>query len=437
MVELCRRLLITPGADAATLLPTLFRAQLKLADYDRAAQTLERLAQTSPPHTAADLDDLRGDLSLAANHPVEEAVEHWRAALAAHPANSEAILGKIADAYDADEDWSEAADALRAFLKAHPGHAARQARLAVCLLNDGEPEAADREMLAAVRLDAADDTVKATAPVFDRLRPQLAALRVLDARLNAFPATRANPAPDFRAGANTPEAAHLDRALILYRAGAYPAALADVEAVAEETPAHSVMALLLQAQCLWTLNSDEEAAALRVAKIADAAWFDDRARCDRLRAADTPVPPDPAGVSARQHAARSAILLEADQPVLALEEAEAAARPSEKTGPGNVEAQIVLAAALLRNDRATDALAAAKRATELDPRNADAWALRGRLEQESLADFPAAVDSLTRALAIRKEPRWLGRREVCLRTMGRLAEADRDARLATPAAKAN
>ena len=55
--------------------------------------------------------------------------------------------------------------------------------------------------------------------------------------------------------------------------------------------------------------------------------------------------------------------------------------------------------------------------------------LCGRLEQEA-ADFPAAVDSLSRALAIREDAKWLHRREACLRTLGRNAEADRDAQRA-------
>ena len=405
VVEICRRRLEQSPGDVDTL-REMFRAQLDLKDTDRAAGTLSILGKT--PASAALRAELRGDLAHAGHGTLDEAVADWREALAAQPADTPALLGKIADALDEAGRW-EAVDALRAFLRVKPDHAARTARLAVWLLTTGHPDEADKVALTADKLDAADDTVKAVAPVFDRLRPQLPALRKLGER----------PAP----------AARLDRAFIYYRAGAYAAALADARAVIADTGARNVAARMVAGQCLWRLDKQKEAVALRVANLENTKWFDDPRRCERLRAPDElPADADPAAV-VRTRAARAMTLLDADQPVLALDDAEVAIRAEEKSGRRTADTEVVLAAVLLRNARPAEALAAARRATADDPRNPDGWALCGRLEQEA-ADFPAAVDNLSRALTIREDVRWLHRRETCLRTLGRNAEANRDAQRA-------
>ena len=422
IVELCRRQLEGPAANAAELLTTMYQAQVELGDYTRAAQTLDRLEKASPTPPAGQVADWRGDLAVKAEKLAADSIAYWREALKARPDNAPAILGKIADACAKSEDWAAGVEALRASLQMKPDHAARHALLAGYLLNTGDLAGADKEIITATRLDAADDTVKAVAPVFDRLRPQLPALRALETQ-----AAKGKPgaAYDFRTGAKTSEAAHLDRALIFYRAGAYRSALPDLQAAADATGDTSLTIRLLRAQCLWLTDHAKEAIALRVAQIGNGIWFDDRARVDHLRAADTPA--GNGGISAKQHIARAGVLLDAGQPVLLLEEVEAGIRGGEASGTLANEAQLVFAAALFQNDRTGDALATAVRITEMDGKNADAWALRGRLEQEARADFAAAVNSLSRAIAIRSEPPWVRRREVCLRTLGRNAEADRDA----------
>lgn len=391
----------TQSPNDPKILEEAFRAQLDVEDYDRATATFARLEKTSAP--PATLSECRGDLAHASGKPLDEALTAWREA--AQPASTPALLGKIADALDAAGRWPEAADALRAFLKLKPDHAARTARLALCLLNAGRPEEADQQALAAGRLDAADSTVKALAPLFDRLRPQLPALRKLAGAPNA----------------------RLDRALIYYRIGAFEAALADSSSAAAD--GRSLAPRILQAQCLWRLNRDEEAGELRVANISDLKWFDDARRCDRLRAPDVFTGREDAAVVVRAYSARAMVLLDGNQPVLAVEDAEKASCTEEKVGHRTADTDVVLAATLLRNSQPADALAAARRATDEDPRAADGWALCGRLQQEA-ADFPGAVASLSRALAIREDPAWLRRRETCLRVLGHNGEADRDAQRA-------
>lgn len=421
LVELCRRQLERSPGDTATL-QEMFRAQIDLKDYDRAAETLARLGKAAV--SPALLAELRGDLAHASDKPLEEVMKAWQEALAAKPADTPALLGKIAGTLDEAGHWMEAADVYHAFLRLKPNHAARTVRLATCLLNAGLPEEADKMALAAGKLDAADDTVKAAAPLFDRLRPQIPVLRKLDERIAVLEAK-----PGAAAASNAP-GPWFERAVIFYRLEAFAAALRDAERAAETGGRRSVAARVLQGQCLWKLGRDKEAVALRVAKIEDKAWFDDQRRCDRLRAPDDLAGTEDDATLVRVYSARALVLLDGKQPVLALEDAEKAAHASEGSARPSADAEVILAAAFLRNDRPADALIAARRAVTYDPRNPDGWAMCGRLEQEA-ANFPDALENLSRALAIREDAAWLRRRETCLRVLGRNAEADRDAHRAT------
>ena len=412
IVEICRRQLAQSPGDAGAL-REMFLAQLDLKDCDRAADTLAKLGKAGTP--PAVLAEFRGDLAQTADKPLDEALAAWREALAAKPANTPVLLGKIADALDDDGRWADAAEAVRAFLKVKPNHAARTSRLAVCLLNAGHPEDADKQAVAAGKLDSADDTVKANAPMFDRLRPQLSALRKLGDRIAAY-----------KPGKNEPDP-RLDRALIYYRAGAYAAALEDVQRITKETAGRSVAARVVQGQCLWRLDQGDEAAALRVAQIGDVRWFDSQPHCDQLRAPDQFTGKESDAAIVRAYAVRTMLFLGSNQPVLALEDAEKAVQAEEKAHHVTADTLLVYSAALLMNDRRSEALTTTQRALDLDPRNSEGWALRGRMEQE-VANFPAAVENLTRALALEERAGWLRRREQCLRAMGQNAEADRDSK---------
>lgn len=465
IVEIARRELDAHGADAAGLLTTIFQAQLALRDFPRATETLSRLQKTASPPKPAVLSEMRGDLAYAqakaapreennseekgkkeaedsdegdeddaedapvADQPLDQALAAWREAVAADPADLPGLEGKIADALDKAGRWEEAVGAYRALLRLVPGHAARQARLALCLLNTDHAAEADAAIQAAVKTDAADKTVKSIAPLFDRLRPQLPALGRLEARIAAGNPPSSQPTLDVSTEASTVESASLERALTLFQAGAPPASvLVDAARADREMQGGSVAVRLLEAQCLWPLGRDKEAAALGVARMNGRQWFDDTDRFNRLRKSDATLRLDAATPVVRARTVRTTILLSADQPVLALQEAEGAHQLNEAQHLRLDDPEVVYAVTLLRNDRAEDALAAAKRATEYAPNNPDGWAVWGRVEQETRADFAPAVTHLTRALGLREDPAWLRRRETCLRTLGRNAEADRDAK---------
>ncbi len=111
---------------------------------------------------------------------------------------------------------------------------------------------------------------------------------------------------------------------------------------------------------------------------------------------------------------------EIGQPKLALADAEAALAVDPKSAGAAAEASYALA----KLKRAPEAYARIKQATELDPNFSTAWQYRGELEMEQ-SDYQAAVESLSRALAINQTAAALARREECYRKLGLLAQSGR------------
>jgi tetratricopeptide (TPR) repeat protein len=73
-----------------------------------------------------------------------------------------------------------------------------------------------------------------------------------------------------------------------------------------------------------------------------------------------------------------------------------------------------------------EAMSHAEKATALNPKDPVMWYYRGLLEAQR-ADFPAAIRSQTKSLAIRESYVALAEREKSERRTGRVAEADADA----------
>ncbi|MDQ3198291.1 MAG: hypothetical protein M3Q46_03740, partial [Verrucomicrobiota bacterium] len=116
-------------------------------------------------------------------------------------------------------------------------------------------------------------------------------------------------------------------------------------------------------------------------------------------------------------------LNEIGQPRLALADAEAALQADAKSAGAAVEASYALA----KLKRRPEAYAQIKQATELDANFSTAWQYRGELEMEQ-TDYLAAIDSLTRALAINQTAAALSKREECYRKLGLMVKADDDHR---------
>jgi tetratricopeptide (TPR) repeat protein len=107
--------------------------------------------------------------------------------------------------------------------------------------------------------------------------------------------------------------------------------------------------------------------------------------------------------------------------VLALADARAALGIDDKSAAAHLEA----AHDLDELDQSKEALVHAVKATELNPNDGTAWYYRGVLEAKR-ADFPAAIQSQTRALELGESLNVLRARENSERRIGQSDKADAD-----------
>ena len=122
-------------------------------------------------------------------------------------------------------------------------------------------------------------------------------------------------------------------------------------------------------------------------------------------------------------AARSKTLRQLNQFTLALADARAALALDDKSAAAHFE----MAHDLDGLGQTADAIDHIIKATELAPTNAVMWYYRGVLEAQR-ANFPAAIESQTRSLAIRESAVALKAREESERRVGKVQEADADLR---------
>jgi tetratricopeptide (TPR) repeat protein len=120
---------------------------------------------------------------------------------------------------------------------------------------------------------------------------------------------------------------------------------------------------------------------------------------------------------------RTCQLYEIGQPALAFQDAESAAQ----LDPKSVSISAEKAYALMKLGSGEKAFEEIKRATALESNYATAWQYRGELEMEA-KNYPAAIESLTRAFSINQTEAALQKRETCYRLLGWLRKADEDHR---------
>ena len=125
--------------------------------------------------------------------------------------------------------------------------------------------------------------------------------------------------------------------------------------------------------------------------------------------------------NAESLAARAKTLRDLRQIPLALADARAALAIDDKLAAAHLEAAHDLDAL----DQSKEALIHAVKATELNPNDGAAWYYRGVLEA-GRADFPAAIESLTRSLKLGETLEALRKRENCQRRIGRIDNANAD-----------
>jgi tetratricopeptide (TPR) repeat protein len=350
------------------------------------------------PRTGAKYDEYRGDLARAEGRPAE-ALAAWKKAVARD--RRPRIYLKIARLEQADAHWAEAALAWTRGMKEHETAPALLNR-AICYRHLHSWEAARADLRRAEALAPGNPVVRRESALFTRLEKFLAEIRDLDRQLLTSP----NDAQTLG-----------DRALLFLRAGDAGLALDDASAAARLAP------LAMRPQLLRALAEQALGRTLpRRPAPADASLRLEQLTPEFLqtiRRLDEEIAAEPKSADLRTH--RAWQLNEIGQPQLALADAQSALQSDARSAGACAEASYALA----KLRRMPEAYAQIKHATEIDPNFSTAWQYRGELEM-GRADYPAAIESLSRALAINQTAAALAKREECYRKLGLSAQAEND-----------
>ena len=403
IIELNRRIVAIVPSDSNAW-ENIAQGQFEIEDYDRLGETLEawQKAVKRPP---AAIEDFRGDLAVKLKD-YANAERHWLAFLARKPSpgNVAAIYDKLANLCADQSRWADCASYDAKAIAAEDS-ASRRVAHACVLLRLRQWDAAYAEMAKANKIDSTDAEVKKWLPQFERLGEFLPQIRTLDAQI--------------KKSAND-SALLLDRARLFTLAKRPLLALDDCERAMKLQPA-SMRARIQTAEALFDVGQPDDAAKLQVssklARDKENQVSDQALR--ELGNEDTQIAQDPG--NAEPLAARAKTLRDLRQLPLALADARAALAIDDKLAAAHFEAAHDLDAL----DQSKEALVHAVKATELNPNDGEAWYYRGVLEAER-ADFPAAIESLTRSLKLGETLEALRKRENCQRRIGRIDNANAD-----------
>jgi tetratricopeptide (TPR) repeat protein len=376
----------------------LVRAQFGRRDPGGVKKALEDWRRTvSKP--SLNLEEYTGDLASEQNEPAG-AVQAWTKVLAAEPKNTR-VLKKVARAEKTQQHWTEENTAWTAYLEVQDTATARMNR-ALCRRRLHRWQDAFEDLKRAQELAPDDPDVQRGGKLFEQIGKFLAEIRELDASLAVSP--------------NDPGLL-ADRALMFLRSEDYELALEDGEEAAKLGP-WAVRPKLFQAMALVDLGRLEECEKLAVQKFIrlDALTPEFLETISRL---DSEISVERS--NADLYVARAWQLNEINQPALALQDAENAARLSPKSAGACAECSY----ALKKLGRADEALQQIKRATELEPNFSTAWQYRGELEMER-GETLSAIESLSQAIEVTPTVASLQRREECYRRLGLLVKADQD-----------
>ncbi len=394
-VPLARRVLqFAPNDNGAWA--RLAQAQFGLRGLKGLRQTLAEW-RGAVRKTSAKFDEYRGDLAFAEGRRAE-ALAAWTKAVAPKDRRPRVFI-KIARLEQANRHWAEAAAAWTRGMKGKETAKALLNR-ATCYRHLHSWEAAAADLQRAAELAPDDPVVKKEKALLDRLGKFLAEVGDLDRDLLTHPNDNLILA---------------DRALLFLRAGDADLALDDAKQAASLAPT-AVRPKLFRALAGRILGRRPDPAAspglLELEKLSP-----DFLQIIRRLDAEIAVEPKSADLLTN----RAWQTNEIGQPKLALADAEAALAVDPKAAGAAAEASYALA----KLNRAPEAYARIKQATDLDPNFSTAWQYRGELEMER-NDYQAAVDSLSRALAINQTAAALAKREECYRKLGLLAKAAGD-----------
>lgn len=378
----------------------LVQAQFALRDPGGVKQALEEWRRmVSKP--SSNLDGYTGDLAFEQHDPAG-AVRAWRKVLGAESKNT-LILEKIARAEKIQQDWTEENDAWTAYIEAQDSAMARVNR-ALCRRRLHRWQDAFEDLKLAQELAPNDPEVQRGSRLFEQMGKFLADIRELDAALAVSP--------------NDPGLL-ADRALMFLRGEDYELALEDSEEAAKLGP-WAMRPKLFQAIVLINLGRSDECEKLAVRKFIrlEALTPEFLETISRL---DSEISVERS--NAELYVARAWQLNEINQPALALQDAENAARLNPKSAGACAECSY----ALTKLSRAEEGLQQIKRATELDPNFSTAWQYRGELEMER-GETLSAIESLSHAIETNQTMAALQKREQCYRRLGLLVKAEQDHR---------
>jgi tetratricopeptide (TPR) repeat protein len=210
-----------------------------------------------------------------------------------------------------------------------------------------------------------------------------------------------------------------DRALIFLRSEDYELSLEDSTEAAKLGP-WAVRPKLFQAIALIALGRADECERLAVQNSIrlEALTLEFLETIGRL---DSEISVERS--NAELHVSRAWQLNEINQPALALQDAEKAARLDPKSAGASAECSY----ALMKLGRGDEALQQIKHATTLDPSFATAWQYRGELEM-ARGETLSAIESFSHALETTQTALALQKREQCYRRLGLLVKAEQDRR---------
>ncbi len=379
---------------------SLIRAQIGAGDFGNAQRTLEEW-KSAARKPLKNWDELAGDLaSNKGDAPL--AIAAWQRGLHAWPKNIR-LLHKVAFAHRASQQ-PEAEDAAWTEALAIEDTGSARIDRALCRRRLHRWPEALEDYRRAQELAADDPDVRRGAKLFERLSKFLPQIREVDARI-----------------AMTPEDDQLlaDRALLFLRSEDYELALDDSDA-AEQKATWAIRPKLFRALALTGLGRGTECADFKVGsglrlKGLTPEFLETLGRLDSEISLERN--------NAELYLSRAWQLNEIGQPTLALEDAENAARCDEKSAVAHAEASY----ALSKLGRTEEALRQIEQATELDANLRVAWHYRGELEMQR-EDFPTAIESLSRALALEETTDALQKREQCYMKLGLYQKAEEDHR---------
>lgn len=398
-LPIARRLVgLTPQDNRAW--KRLAQAQFRLRDFDGLTQTLTEWHKTVPL-PAPRLTEYEGDLANKKRDSAR-ARQAWEKVTTLQPKNRR-VLRKLALLEQTQQRWAEAIAAWSRSLKIQDD-AIAWINLAVCQRRLHDWDHAFQDLHRAQQLAPDEAEVQHWSKAFEKLSKFLVQIRELDAKVRAVPNDAGLLA---------------DRALMFLRAGDPELALDDSEMASALAP-WAIRPKLFQAIALIELNRGAESERLAIRQpfrleMLTPEFLETMSRLDSAIGVERSNPD--------HFSARSWQLNEIGQPMLALQDADKAARLDQKSASACAE----VAYSLMKLGRAKEAGEKIKQATELDPNLASAWQYRGELEMAE-GNCVAAIESFSRALAIEKTAAGLQKREECYRRVGLPARAEEDHR---------